>query len=204
MMKKHFILFTLIISLLVPVTGYSNELSSYFAGTKSLQANFVQRVYDDTKTLQELSSGVLSIKMPKQFRLEYKKPFVQLYLADGKQLWFYDPDLEQVTVRKQGSVLAQTPAMILSDPQSLDKHYVIEKQPTQEGVIWFKLTPKTKDTQFEAIHLAFKNKKIVQMELFDSFARMTQLRFTELKTNPKLPAKTFSFTPPEGVDVIQQ
>jgi outer membrane lipoprotein carrier protein len=40
------------------------------------------------------------------------------------------------------------------------------------------------------------------MELYDSFGQTTHIRFTNLERNPALPATTFQFTPPAGVDIV--
>lgn len=198
---KHILLATI---LSVSFSAHSIELKSYFAGWQGLQADFEQRVYDADNKLQELSKGHLSIGMPSRFKLNYTKPFEQLYLADGKQLWFYDTDLEQVTVSKQKNILAQTPAMILSNPQELDKHYSIKELANASDAAAFELTPLQEGGQFETIRLGFINGKLKHMELRDSFARITFLEFTNLEKNPVFTKDEFVFTAPKGVDVIKQ
>ena len=169
-----------------------------------MQANFEQRVYDANNVLQELSKGILSIGMPSKFKLKYTKPFEQLYLADGKKLWFYDTDLEQVTVSKQKNILSHTPAMILSNPQNLDKYYQISLLSESASVAAFDLKPMDQNSQFENIRLGFVNGKLKHMELRDSFSRITFLEFSDMKKNPTFSKNEFVFTPPKGVDVIQQ
>ena len=57
------------------------------------------------------SSGQFSPFMrPSVFRFDYSKPFVQNIVADGQQLWLFDTDLNQVTVRNQAQTLGSTPA----------------------------------------------------------------------------------------------
>lgn len=180
------------------------DIKTYFAGWSGMQANFEQRVYDADNVLQELSKGVLSIGMPSKFKLKYTKPFEQLYLADGKKLWFYDTDLEQVTVSKQKNILSHTPAMILSNPQQLDQYYVITLISESGNAAAFDLKPKQQDSQFEKIRLGFVDGKLRHMELRDSFSRITFLEFSNMQKNPDFAKNEFIFTPPKGVDVIQQ
>lgn len=183
---------------------HAADIKKYFAGWTGMQANFEQRVYDANNTLQELSKGELSITMPSKFKLQYLKPYEQLYLADGKKLWFYDTDLEQVTVSKQKNKLSNTPAMILSNPQQLDKYYMITVLSESENIAAFDLKPKDKDTQFENVRLGFVDGKLKHMELRDGFSRITFLEFSDMKKNPVFKKSEFVFKPPKGVDVIQQ
>lgn len=198
---KHILL---ALSLAISFSANAVELKSYFEGWHGLQADFEQRVYDADNKLQELSKGHLSIGMPSRFKLKYTKPFEQLYLADGKKLWFYDTDLEQVTVSKQENILAQTPAMILSNPKELDKHYFIKELANSNNTAAFELTPLQKGGQFETIRLGFIDGKLKHMELRDSFARITFLEFSNLEKNPDFSKGEFIFSAPDGVDVIQQ
>lgn len=201
-MKLKQIIIILLFSL--PFTTNASDIKKYFAGWTGIEADFEQRVYDADNTLQELSKGVLSISMPSKFKLKYTRPYQQLYLADGKKLWFYDTDLEQVTVSKQQKKLSRTPAMILSNPQQLDKYYHITALSESGNIAAFNLKPRDKDNQFENIRLGFVDGKLKHMELRDSFARITFLEFSNMKKNPVFGKQEFTFKPPKGVDVIQQ
>ena len=189
--------------LLITIPVQAGDLEQLFAGVNSIETEFKQIMLLGKGKDQE-SSGVLYILSPNQFRLEYRQPYRQLYVADGNKLWSYDEDLEQVIVKQQGQVLASTPAMVLSNPQSLEQNYLVEEQGAWEGQTWYKLTPKIPDSNFEFIRLSFKNKKIATMELKDSFGQFNRLIFQRVRYNVSFPSGIFSFTPPEGVDVITE
>ena len=127
-----------------------------------------------------------------------------MYVADGKDLYFYDKDLEQVTVKAQQGMLENTPAMLLSNPGKLDQLYHVKPQGEEAGLFWYELTPKQDGGSFERINLAFKNNELRIMELEDSFKQTTRLMFKGIQRNPDLDPKLFRFTPPKGVDVIRQ
>lgn len=194
----------LVTGLLISFSINAVELKAYFDGWQGLQADFEQRVYDADNKLQELSKGHISIGMPSRFKFKYTKPFEQLYLADGKKLWFYDTDLEQVTVTKQKDILSQTPAMILSNPNELDKHYQIKQLASSDNAAAFELKPIKKDGQFETIRIGFIDGILKHMELRDSFERITFLEFSKLQKNPAFNKDEFIFVAPKGVDVIEQ
>ena len=179
-------------------------IEDYFSNLDSFEARFVQRLFNVEMELEEESSGVIKIQRPDRFYLQYRKPYEQLYIADGKQLWSYDADLEQIIVKQQKNLLRDTPAMILSDPQNLQRQYRIEQHRDDDGLTWFRLIPKSTENQFEEVQLGFDTQQIRVMELKDGFGRITRLEFDDIRRNPSFAAGTFRFTPPPGVDVIQQ
>jgi outer membrane lipoprotein carrier protein len=196
--------YLVIISLLFMFNVQAQSLQLRFNGLDSFSAEFTQKLFDADQVMQEESSGVLRVQRPNRFNLEYLQPYYQLYIADGKDLYFYDKDLEQVTVKSQEGMLENTPAMLLSNPAKLDQLYHVKPQGEEEGLFWYELIPKQEGGSFDRINLAFKNNELRIMELLDSFSQTTRLMFKNIQRNPDLNPKLFRFTPPKGVDVIRQ
>jgi len=180
------------------------SIEDYFSNLDSFEARFVQRLFNAEQELEEESSGVIKIQRPDRFYLQYREPYEQLYIADGKRLWSYDTDLEQIIVKQQKNLLRDTPAMILSNPQNLQRQYRVAQYDSNDNLTWFRLTPKSNENQFEEVQLGFDSEQIRIMELKDGFGRITRLEFDDIKRNPPFSAETFRFTPPAGVDVIEQ
>jgi outer membrane lipoprotein carrier protein len=193
-----------IVSCLLAFNVQAQSLETRFAGLDSFSAEFTQKLFDADQVMQEETSGVLRVQRPNRFNLEYRQPYYQLYIADGKELYFYDKDLEQVTVKSQEGMLENTPAMLLSNPAKLDQLYHVKPQGEEDGLFWYELTPKQQGGSFERINLAFKSNELRIMELLDSFNQTTRLMFKNIQRNPDLNPKLFRFTPPKGVDVIRQ
>lgn len=199
-MKRLFVILSLLFSLNVQ----AQTLQMRFSGLDSFSAEFTQKLFDADQNMQEETSGVLRVQRPNRFNLEYRQPYYQLYVADGKQLHFYDKDLEQVTVKAQAGMLDNTPAMLLSNPGKLDQLYHVTPQGEEGGLFWYELIPKQEGGSFERLSLAFKGDQLRIMELQDSFKQTTRLMFKNIQRNPDLNPKLFQFTPPKGVDVIRQ
>jgi len=193
----------LCIGLLPFSLALAGPLDQYFANLKTLKADFSQSLVQGGDKMQN-TRGILYIKSPDKFRLEYTDPYVQIYVADGKKLWQYDQDLEQVIVKEQGQILANSPVIVLSNTKNLHKNYHVEYQGNWDGQKWYMLRPKTADTNFEQVRLAFKDKKLSTMELKDSFGQFSRLKFQNVKNNIPLKNTLFTFSPPEGVDVITE
>ncbi|MGD8783667.1 MAG: outer membrane lipoprotein chaperone LolA [Thioalkalispiraceae bacterium] len=201
-MKKITLTLCLIGLLILPVHVSAATLDEYLGHVNALAADFSQYVFNESTQEPETSEGALYVKSPDKFRLVYEKPYKQVYVADGERIWSYDEDLEQVTIKKQQGLLANSPAMVLGNPAGLNEAYVVQAQKQENNINWFHLTPKNPDSQFDHIRLGFVGKNLYAMELYDSFGQRTQLRFSKLQYNPTINADKFRFSVPDGVDVI--
>ncbi|MFC7421575.1 outer membrane lipoprotein chaperone LolA [Iodobacter arcticus] len=180
-----------------------SDLKNYLSSTQSLQANFKQTVTSQQGKIQN-SSGTLSIQRPGLFRWIYQKPFEQLIIADGKQVWLYDPDLKQATVKAMGKALESSPAALLAGNNQFERNYTLRPLPSREGIDWLEATPKQADQSFNSVKLGFSQGQLMQMELHDNFGQTTRIYFSALKINPKIDASQFRFTPPKDADVIRE
>lgn len=182
----------------------ASELTAYLNNLHTFQADFIQSVFAANNQKKQKSKGLIVVQSPDNFYLEYNEPYKLIYVADGTKLWSYDEDLEQVVVKKQGNLLIDTPAMLLGNPKDLTASYRIEKTGVTDGWLWFELTPKKDNNNFETVGLAFAGDKLVAMEMRDNFGQTTRLEFNNVLKNPEVGKNRFKFTPPKGVDVIGQ
>ena len=184
------------------VSAAPATLAEYFRGVTTLRAHFVQTVQGTVSDRVQKTEGVLAVHRPDRFYLEYTAPYRQLYVADGKKIWAYDEDLEQVTIHRQAGRLQNTPALILTQPEKLSDNYRIVRREKDDNVV-FELSPRDPNSQFEMISLGFRDTQLVLMELRDALGQTTLLSFTRLQLNPIIDDARFRFTPPEGVDIIR-
>jgi outer membrane lipoprotein carrier protein len=185
------------------VAGARDDLNSFTKGLKGLDGRFSQKVFDTNGKLKESSSGRVALSAPRQFRWEYTKPYPQLIVADGRKVWVYDPDLEQVTVRAQGADEQNSPLAALIDPQRLDREFNVRELGRKDGLEWLSLAPKRGgDASFQTARLAFSGSTLVRMEVVDALGQRTEIAFTGWKRNPNFAKSTFRYTPPKGVDVV--
>jgi len=183
----------------------SNEddrLTRFLDNMQTLQAKFKQTLVDDQGVELESSSGVVFLKRPDKFRWDYKHPYQQTIVTNGEVLWFYDEDLEQVTIREVSSSVESTPVAILGSYEDINKQFIIIDMENIEGFDWVELTPRDIDSQYNSIRLGFDKEKLGMMVMFDNLGQVTRIDFTEEVINKKLDNGTFDFEPPEGIDVI--
>lgn len=180
------------------------DLRTLVEHTRSLQAEFAQTV-EGSQTSQVLkSSGRLVLQRPGRFRWDYEMPYPQQIVADGKRIWIYDTELEQVTVRPLDEALGSAPSLLLSGGINLDESFRYAAIARSGDARWVELIPKEPDSNFEKIRLAFLDGKLETMELEDSFGQITRFGFSSVKLNPEVDPRMFQFVPPPGVDVIGQ
>ena len=178
-----------------------DQFKSFVASTKAAKGEFTQKVVAQGGK-DKLSSGSFSFARPGKFIWTYTKPYEQVLQADGEQLYVFDKDLNQVTVRKLGDALGSSPAAILFGSNDLEKNFALSEAGARDGLEWLKATPKAKDSSFEQILIGLKNGVPEAMELKDSFGQTSILAFKKFEKNPALTATSFKFVMPKGADVI--
>jgi outer membrane lipoprotein carrier protein len=167
-----------------------------------LAGSFEQQVFDAEGNLRESSTGTLALTRPNRFRWEYIEPFPQLIVADGERVWIHDPDLEQVTVRRQDEEEQRSPLSVLLDLTDLDRLYTVEELPAADGLQWLGLGPREPEPAFRAVRLGLDASGLKLMELEDLLGQRTVMHFANWQRNPLFEAGFFAFQPPPGTDVV--
>lgn len=181
------------------------QLRAFSTDLSSLSAEFIQIAYDLDNQREE-STGHMYMNKPDHLRWDYLTPYEQRIVADGEQVWTYDVDLDQVTVRDQGEALSRSALSALTDSSRLEKYFELVSGGKEQGLDWVRLIPRPQPGQaeheFEEIVLGFKNNQLTRMVIADRLGQSTDIVFSNLQRNVSLDADLFHFTPPEGVDVI--
>jgi outer membrane lipoprotein carrier protein len=178
-------------------------LRAFLAETRSLEARFTQVLVEADSGREQVSEGKFYLQRPKRFRWDYASPAPQLVVADGENLWLYDPDLEQATVRTLDDGLSSTPAMLLSGEGRLEDSFRTGPAYREDGYDWIELAPLSEAADFAAVRVGFADGRLASMELMDALGQTTVIRFSEVVVNPALDPALFQFTPPAGADVIR-
>lgn len=181
----------------------NDSLQAQLNGIHTMSASFKQVVNAKKHALMQ-SSGTMALSRPGHFRWQTKQPMSQLLIADGRRVWIYDADLEQVTVKKQSQNLSGTAGLFLSH---YDRRVARDFNTTmsQKGKkIIYDLHSKSSKASFSRVKLSFDGNALVGIELFDQLGQYTKVSLSHVKTNIKLPMTQFQFKVPKGVDVVNQ
>jgi outer membrane lipoprotein carrier protein len=180
-----------------------DALREFARGVQSARASFTQTVTSPDGARKKQSSGRFEFMRPDRFRFVYDKPFEQQIVADGQNVWLYDVDLNQVTVRPMAGALGATPAALLAGA-AIDKAFDLKPQAASDGLQWAQAVPRSKEGSIQAIRVGFSGMQLAALEIVDTFGQRSLLRFTALEPNVRFADDAFRFVPPKGADVIQQ
>ncbi len=181
-----------------------DALEKFSQGLHTLEARFEQAVLDTENNRQGLLHGVFLLKRPDRFRWDYVSPESRHIIADGRDLWVVEDDLNHVTRFYQKLALKGSPAKLLLGTDSLDKEFNIVELGERQGLQWLELSPKDKDSDILRVLVAFKGDQLLKLELTDQFGQISRFSFFEIKRNPKLDDSLFAYDPPDDWDVLNQ
>jgi outer membrane lipoprotein carrier protein len=179
-----------------------DALSYFFGEINTFEARFGQIVLDESLVEVDNSQGQMWIQRPGLFRWNYDAPDAQQIVGDGVNLWVYDVELEQVSVRDQDQAIGRSPAILLAGSGDLEDNYTVEDIGSQGRYDWVNLIPKDADSGFREVRIGFEDNRLRLLELLDNLDQRTRISFVDLKENIPVAVSIFDFVPPEGVDVI--
>ena len=177
-------------------------VDNFVADVITFQGNFEQALLDADGLVIDKTSGTLEIQRPGQFRWSYIEPYEQWLIADGLNVWSYDVDLAQVTVKPQATALANTPALLLSGSSGALEQFTYEESYVEADTTWVRLKPKNTESGFERVELGFKEGTLHRMVFFDNLEQTTLVGLSEVSVNLPIDSDRFSFVVPEDVDVV--
>ncbi len=179
-----------------------NRLRSFVSDVTSFSADFNQTLYNAEGVVVKDDSGNAFLKRPGQLIWRYEGEGAQEIIADGKNIWLYDKELQQVTVNPLDDRVNGTPMVVLMGTADLEEQFEMTVLSQADGIDWIKLVPRDAGADFESLFIGLTGTDLAAMELRDSFGQATQIRFSKFKPNIEISDDDFQFIPPAGVDVI--
>ena len=186
-------------------SGAATVLDTYLEGLASLRTGFTQVVLDAHGQELESGTGTLLVRRPGRFRWEYTPQGAgpQLLVADGANLWFYDHDLQQATVKPAAAALGATPVMLLSGtPDEMRAAFTVSDEGTRDGLQWVRVTPRNDTADFSNAELGFRGAQLARLVIHDRLNQTDTLAFTHSERGARIDESELHFTPPPGVDLI--
>jgi len=168
----------------------------------TFQGRFEQALIDADGQVVEQTTGILEIQRPGQFRWSYVEPYEQWLVADGVNIWSYDVDLAQVTVKPQAEALANTPALLLSGAEGALEQFEYQGSYVETVTTWVRLAPKNTDSGFMRVELGFVENTLSRMVFFDNLEQTTLVDLRDVVVNEPIDPARFEFLVPEDVDVV--
>lgn len=174
----------------------NNELIQLLNNIHTMQADFSQFTGD------QKTSGSMALERPGKFRWEVSYPNKQLIIINKNKILLYDIDLEQIIKRKIDYKKPGNPVALLSDStQTLEQNFTITKL-KKSGE--FELKPKKKNSDYKWIKMYFVSGQLKSMYIFDNLDQKSEIHFSNIVFNSKIPDSKFIFVVPKNVDVLDE
>jgi outer membrane lipoprotein carrier protein len=181
----------------------TDALRRFVQEVKSARAAFTQTVTSPDGAKKKSSTGSFEFSRPGRFRFDYAKPYEQTIVGDGRQVWLYDPDLNQVTVRPFDKAVGSTPAALLAGG-SLERDFDLKDDAREADLLWVLATPKASEGQsIRSMRVGLRGNQLAALEIVDTFGQRSRLDFRAFDANGSVAAERFTFTPPQGADVLK-
>jgi len=204
-----------------PANAAVTPLDKYLDNLRTLRATFLQTLADPHGREIDRASGTLIVQRPGKFSWDIRPQPVpaaaagagtaaapagggagQLMVCDGVNLWFYDRDLQQVTVKPVDTALSATPAMLLSGAVDVRKSFTLAPVGEREGLDWVLVEPAGAQADFRSALFGFEHGELRRLILEDKLDQTATIVFEKIDRNGSVRPAEVSFTPPAGVDVI--
>lgn len=207
-------------------------LMARLANLNFFSANFTQEVVSEAGELLEQSSGKLAISKPNLANWHTQEPDELAIVSDGRDVWFYNPWIEQVSVYSLSAAIAKTPILLLtSKDESLWQQYTVsqevlnQKKVSQEQIIQesvshktvnqqgdrFVISAKDPNSQIKSLTLVFSAKgkkiqesKLSQFSFLDATGQISHIKLSNFDDQTVPNSSLFNFALPEGVQIDDQ
>jgi len=196
-----------------PVAAADPTIDTIIAGVETrynvpgFTADFEQESILKAMAVTDTASGRLMVRQPGKMRWEYLVPDPQTIITDGKELWVYRPQENQVLVGKAPSFFGEGKgAGFLSNIKTVRKSFQLSLEPSTDPLLYrLKLLPNKSSVELMAVELDIVKKTydLVQITTFNVYGDETRIELKNVSFDNPPPEALFRFDVPEGADVLQ-
>lgn len=177
-------------------------VNDFLENVTTLEGRFEQSMIDADGEVVDRSSGTFEIERPRRFRWVYTEPYEQWLVADGLNIWSYDVDLAQVTVKPQAKALSNTPALLLGGSDQALEQFKFGGAMIEAGTTWVRMLPVDDSSGFNRVELGFSGGQLHRMVFFDNLEQTTLVSLYDVVVNEPIDAARFEFAVPDDVDLV--
>ena len=179
----------------------------YFARMNDFSSDFIE-ISQDLLNRKREAAGHLYLKRSRMARWEYTTPEAQLFISDGKTVYFYVPADKQVNREAVKDTFDdRMPLMFLLGRSNLRNEFtqfrLLNTKPFFEGTKVVQMFPKRKTDLDELImEVDPANFQIRRLVLSHTGGPRLEFIFSNIRLNTGVKASLFDFQVPPGVQVI--
>lgn len=204
------------------VTDIATRLQQKYDNLSSLSFNFSQRTRGNLSGKPRSASGqafFLKSDGAGKMRWNYLQPDSQVLISDGTTFQMYFEKQQQMIITPAENLEQDITFSFFTGKGNILHDFEISKpDPHYQGhpddansVKAIKLIPRSAQSQLKSLHLWVSAKSLIQrIEMEDHFGTKTILNLSNLQLdtlqsrNQEALQQLFTFTPPEGTEILQQ
>jgi len=182
------------------------SLQKNYDATVDFVADFRQETEVKTLNRNLKAWGKLTFKRPGKMLWRYEEPKGQFVLADGKNLYFYQPEQNQVIKSPLSNAFrSDIPLSFLLGLGNLKKDFDAALKGTDENQYVLRLEPKGDLGGFSEVLVGVSRSTsdILWVSVRDAASNITTIRFSSMRKGIGVQESLFRFQLPEGVDVVE-
>lgn len=192
-----------------PLDAVIHDIEGAYGKLNDLKAEFAQSAFNKSLNQTIQAAGTVYVKKGGKLRWEYREPTIQEIVSDGKTLWVYTPQLQQVNTGPAPEALAGPAGSFLAGLGKLREHFDVRflnpAQPKDGDGNWaLDLTPKQALPTLSRLVLGVDPREFLvrRAVVYDQFENTVTMRFSKVTANAGLPDKLFTFVAPKGVATV--
>lgn len=174
------------------------ELQALLADLDQYSARFEQTVTEEDGYLLDEQQGVMSFERPAKIYWQVDEPFPSTLISDGSQVYLFDPDLNQVTVRSWSADPSENPVAVFVGEEAIQDYYQVSKDADE-----FLLEPLRENSGYLEIRIGFKKDEPESMRILDSLGQVTQIGFSKARRG-SIPKQPYEFQIPIDAEIIHE
>ena len=179
-------------------TFANDNLKILLSQFNTLTADFKQENYSEENELIQSSSGHLILKKDNFVFWETYSPEELIIVSDSKDIFYYDPFIEQVTIQSFEKSIKHNPLLVIANENSTSWEHLEIKEEKDNFILKFE------ESNIEYFSLYFKNNKIYKITIKDKTGHFSHFTLSNVKYNIEYKNEKFQFTIPEGVEINNQ
>ncbi len=195
----------LALTFLLVTTIHASELDRAAAALAGTEAQFTQKFTPKGFKSAQVESGTVVFGTLPMMRWSYTQPEEKLFVFDGSRSWFYVPADKQVTVTTLDAARrGELPFLFIGDPAARDRNFVVRESARGRSTV-VTLQPRSASGMIRnvAVTIAPATHAIERVEYTDREGNQTTFELSEFRKRA-VRDDLFHFTPPAGVQVVEQ
>jgi outer membrane lipoprotein carrier protein len=185
------------------------SLQQKYSKVRDLRADFIQ-TYKSPHRLPRTETGVLYLRRPGMMRWEYRSPAEKLFVSNGKDVYFYLPEEQQVQkTTVKGSRDQRLPFLFLLGKGNLKRDFSRVEWAADERTFFagnrvLYAYPKRNIDEFSKVLMEYDPRRLQlqRVIMYDIDGASSEFVFTNIRENLGLDSRLFEFKIPPNVEVI--